>query len=82
MACGAERLATRDIVKPNWTGLWPLTRVSYRRLRTLTKVVLGMTDRTAELEAAVRAQDKPIAEAQRLFEGVCGNQARASRRRH
>jgi hypothetical protein len=41
-----------------------------------------MTDRSAALEAAVRAQDKLIAEAQGLLKAYVENQARASRRRH
>ena len=41
-----------------------------------------VNDRTAELEAAVRAQDTANRRGATVVEGVCGNQARASRRRH
>jgi hypothetical protein len=48
--------------------LQALTRVPYHRLLTLKESSPGMSDdRTAELEAAVRAQDALIAEAQRLM---------------
>ena len=48
--------------------LQALARVSYHRLRTLKETSPGMSDdRTAKLEAAVRAQDALIAEAQRLL---------------